>query len=236
VPFLATPTVQLTARQSVAPGGNIVLIESDDAHFEVEHRDASGAPHTGGSAPVTGGRGATAESDWLAKKIIGGLDFRGVTRATYDSLGGAVAGRLVGLRLGQIGGEQNHVLSEAEMPYHTHSVYDPTHDHGIPEVAAGGYGSGGYQPGGNLANTALRTIGAGTGVQINFSGGNQAHTNIQPTRTVTTLIKLWGGIDAAHQQKSSSATATARSHPRSMGRRPTPASCRPRPIGCSSTG
>ena len=29
VPFLATPTVQLTARQSVAPGGNIVLIDSD---------------------------------------------------------------------------------------------------------------------------------------------------------------------------------------------------------------
>jgi hypothetical protein len=49
VPFLATPTVQLTARQSVAPGGNIVLVDSDTAHFEVEHRDASGAPHAGGS-------------------------------------------------------------------------------------------------------------------------------------------------------------------------------------------
>ena len=76
------------------------------------------------------------------------------------------------------------------MPYHTHSVYDPGHDHGIPEVAAGGYGSGGYQPGGNLANTALRTVGAATGVQINFAGGNAAHTNCQPTRAVTTLIKL----------------------------------------------
>jgi predicted phage tail protein len=49
VPFLGMPTVQLTARQSVAPGGNIVLIESDAEHFEVEHRDAAGAPHAGGA-------------------------------------------------------------------------------------------------------------------------------------------------------------------------------------------
>jgi predicted phage tail protein len=48
-PFLVTPTVQLTARQSLQPGGNIVLIESDRDHFEVENRDASGAPHAGGS-------------------------------------------------------------------------------------------------------------------------------------------------------------------------------------------
>jgi predicted phage tail protein len=48
-PFLVTPTVQLTARQSLAPGGNIVIVESDRDHFKVEHRDAAGAPHAGGS-------------------------------------------------------------------------------------------------------------------------------------------------------------------------------------------
>ena len=48
-PFLVTPTVQLTARQSLAPGGNIVIVESDRDHFKVENRDASGAPHAGGS-------------------------------------------------------------------------------------------------------------------------------------------------------------------------------------------
>lgn len=47
--FLATPSVQLTARQSLAPGGNIVLIESDAHHFKVEHRNAAGAPTAGGS-------------------------------------------------------------------------------------------------------------------------------------------------------------------------------------------
>jgi predicted phage tail protein len=48
-PFLVTPTVQLTARQSLQPGGNIVIVESDRDHFMVENRDASGAPHAGGS-------------------------------------------------------------------------------------------------------------------------------------------------------------------------------------------
>lgn len=48
-PFLVTPTVQLTARQSLAPGGTIVITESDRDHFKVEHRDATGAPHAGGS-------------------------------------------------------------------------------------------------------------------------------------------------------------------------------------------
>jgi len=49
VGFLATPTVQITARQGLIAGGNIVVIESDANHFKVEHRNASGAPTAGGS-------------------------------------------------------------------------------------------------------------------------------------------------------------------------------------------
>jgi predicted phage tail protein len=41
-PFLQTPTVQITARQTVSPGGNIVITESDRDHFKVEHRNAAG--------------------------------------------------------------------------------------------------------------------------------------------------------------------------------------------------
>jgi predicted phage tail protein len=48
-PFLVTPTVQITARQSLAPGGNIVITESDRDHFKVEHRNASGVATAGGS-------------------------------------------------------------------------------------------------------------------------------------------------------------------------------------------
>ena len=49
VPFLETPTVQITARQGLAPGGNIVLTASTPDHFTVEHRDASGTAVAGGS-------------------------------------------------------------------------------------------------------------------------------------------------------------------------------------------
>ncbi|HKU98175.1 MAG TPA: phage tail protein [Vineibacter sp.] len=49
VGFLATPTVQLTARQNLSAGGNIVITESDRDHFKVEHRNAAGAATAGGS-------------------------------------------------------------------------------------------------------------------------------------------------------------------------------------------
>ena len=51
VPFLVTPTVQITARQGLLNGGNIVVTESDSNHFKVEQRNAAGAatPSTGAS-------------------------------------------------------------------------------------------------------------------------------------------------------------------------------------------
>jgi hypothetical protein len=49
VAFLATPSVQLTARQGLAPGGNIVVIDSDRFHFTVEHQNAAGAAVAGGA-------------------------------------------------------------------------------------------------------------------------------------------------------------------------------------------
>jgi len=48
-PFLVTPTVQITARDSVPPGGNILLTVSDRNHFEVQTRDAANAAHGGGA-------------------------------------------------------------------------------------------------------------------------------------------------------------------------------------------
>ena len=47
--FLATPSVQLTARSGLAPGGNIVITASDRFHFTVEHRNAAGAAVAGGA-------------------------------------------------------------------------------------------------------------------------------------------------------------------------------------------
>lgn len=47
--FLTPPTVQLTARQNLAPGGNIVITLSDRDKFRVEHRNAAGAAVAGGN-------------------------------------------------------------------------------------------------------------------------------------------------------------------------------------------
>jgi microcystin-dependent protein len=150
-------------------------------------------------APVTGGRGSSANADFDAAKPIGGLDFRGLTRATLDRLGGTAANRLTTFaRAGQIGGEEYHQLSWNEMPQHNHGLNwsDPGHQHyiGLPEGAYAGYGSGGYQPGYNLGNGSpavwSNISGTGIGASIQYAGSSSGHYNTQPTRTVSTIIKL----------------------------------------------
>ncbi len=79
---------------------------------------------------VSGGRGATAESDWLAAKTIALPDMRGRARIALDDLGNAPASRLVGglfgfgnaTALGAYGGEASHVQTLAELATHGHPV------------------------------------------------------------------------------------------------------------------
>lgn len=151
-------------------------------------------------APVSGGRGVSAAADFGANKTIGGLDTRGVVRATFDSQGGTAAGRLSNLhpRRGVIAGEQATTLVEAHLAAHVHgpgSLLAPAHGHGItrglgvPSVVTprGVFGDG------NGAGVAGYTENAGpwglTGT-TNSTGGNTPHNTTQPTRTVTTIIKL----------------------------------------------
>lgn len=47
--FYNTPTVQITARQNVVAGGSVVITLSDNAHFEVQHRNAAGVGVPGAS-------------------------------------------------------------------------------------------------------------------------------------------------------------------------------------------
>jgi hypothetical protein len=133
-------------------------------------------------APVSDGRGDSADADWLAHKTIGGLDFRGVVRAGMDTMGEIAAGRLTGYVLGWIGGAEAVVLSVAQMPSHAHGA------------------SGAGLVGWNLSGGTSRAVGTADGVNsghfqevavsVQSNGGNQAHLNVQPTRTVTTIIKL----------------------------------------------
>lgn len=49
IPFMATPTVQITARQGISPGGNIVITASTATYFSVQHQNSSGVSVGGGS-------------------------------------------------------------------------------------------------------------------------------------------------------------------------------------------
>lgn len=71
---------------------------------------------------------------------------------------------------GQTGGTETHVLTESEIPGHTHGYFNAS------AMPGGGYGGGG---GGGGAFSA-------TGVG---SGGGQAHNNMQPFMVVNFIIK-----------------------------------------------
>lgn len=160
------------------------------------------------------GRGAnTTEQDLLFDLIgysFGGggatfnvPDFRGYVRPCADNIGTGSAGRLFNWGINAAGGESTHVLSVAELAYHTHA--DAGHGHAASQdahshggVITGAQPSGGAfagQIGGaNLLTGRTDTqqpnvyIGAGY-ANIQAAGSNAAHNNTQPSQTVMTCIR-----------------------------------------------
>jgi microcystin-dependent protein len=106
---------------------------------------------------------------------------------------GAGAGPLLTARsVGQKGGEENHLLSVAELASHGHtaSVSDPTHSHTVPYVQNAGYGnasSGVGEPG----NRTVPSGYSATGIQVSIgaNGGNAGHNNMQPYTVLTYIVK-----------------------------------------------
>lgn len=170
-----------------------------------------------GFAPVSGGRGSSADADWNAGKTIG------LTRMLGRAL--AVAGHGSGLSsrsLGQILGTETHTLTATEMPSHAHGVNDPghahsawqdAHTHDVGGVATGRAASGyylstvssGYEnrlpvyPNSGATNSPTTTgasangvyVGAAaTGISIQANGGGAAHNNMQPTAFLNAMVKL----------------------------------------------
>lgn len=145
-------------------------------------------------APVVGGRGASADADWLGNRQITLLKTMG------RALGVAGAGSgLTGRALGQNLGAENHTLAQTEMPVHTHgaAVSDPGHAHGLNEgnsVRAkrntGSFVSGGGNVDVTETNISVQAAATGITVGIANAGGGAAHNNMQPTTFLNAMIKL----------------------------------------------
>lgn len=136
-------------------------------------------------------------------------DYRGVVTAGLDNMGGAAANRMIapwiaGNTLGAIAGAQFHILNISQMPRHSHiitdpghghSVNDPGHRHGMPRLISISGGSIGLSAGTSTydVETDLRYTGitvnpALTGVYAEYTGGDGAHNNLQPTRMTNKII------------------------------------------------
>jgi microcystin-dependent protein len=128
-------------------------------------------------------------------------DYRGCVRPMADNIGTGSAGRLFNWGIGAQGGESTHVLSVDELAYHTHP--DAGHGHGASQtphshtVIAANSGAAGLANGGALAGAVLNTtsvaqpaVSVNVGVaNIQPTGSNFGHNNVQPSATVMTCIR-----------------------------------------------
>lgn len=116
---------------------------------------------------VSGGRGASANADWVANKTIALPDWRGRALAGLDDMGNSAAGRLTatyfgaaGTTLGAGGGAESYTILTANLPPYTPS-------------------------GTNTGGAATFTF--NTGGNFTVSGANTAVTNITPSGGGTAL-------------------------------------------------
>lgn len=133
-------------------------------------------------AAVTGGRGASAEADFLANKTLALTKQLG--RAVgISGAGASLTSRALGLSLGA----ETHTLAESEMPSHTH--IQNAHSHTIPAASANGGGTGMFRQTNLGALNVTHYTNDQTATNQN-TGGGAAHNNMQPTTFWNVMIKL----------------------------------------------
>lgn len=162
---------------------------------------------------VSGGRGGTAAGDWAANKTIALPDLRGRALVGLDAMGNTAASILAGIEtLGETIGAETVTLTSAQIPAHLHAagtLLMPNHGHAARYNSSAGSGSDGV--GGIMLDlggdsnyaastdaspsaTAGKAIaGSGTasvtGSTANTGDGG-SHSNVQPSKGVTIIIKL----------------------------------------------
>lgn len=82
--------------------------------------------------------------------------------------------------LGETGGEENHTLTEAEMPSHGHQIKYEMSSNGLSEIDSSKVGCGNNLNSSNFSNTT----------SIQDAGSDNAHNNLQPYQTANFIIKI----------------------------------------------
>jgi microcystin-dependent protein len=115
-------------------------------------------------------------------------DCRGRVAAGKDDMGGISANRLTtplnGDNLGDAGGGQTHILTELQMPQHTHT--DAGHTHNVAASVFAQNTVAGAVTNFIASGATATTLGFAA---ISYTGGSQAHPNVQPTAVINKIIK-----------------------------------------------
>lgn len=106
--------------------------------------------------------------------------------------------------LGDMFGEENHLLTVGELPSHTHGVVDPGHSHSIARSGSGG--SNNPQAASGTVAGAFTTTTNLTGITIDFTGGDDPFNVMQPSLVLHYLI--WAGTEGIVIGGSNLPTAT----------------------------
>lgn len=144
-------------------------------------------------APVTGGRGASADDDWAADKPIALTKMLGRALAIAGSGSGLTA-----RNLGQTVGVENQSLTVANLPPHNHAASiapSGTHEHFLEDVSTGDttLGSGDPVLRELTPDDRIKTVTGGAHthpVTVNDTGSGTAHNNMQPTTFLNARVKL----------------------------------------------